>query len=128
NPEELYQRASVVITRAGAIALSEILVFGLPAIIIPYPFAADNHQEANAQFIAQNKAAVVLKQCAEHELSQFINNIKNILINLLSDEKKLCALSKNALKLANINATDIIVQRIIKSINKQFFNLLCSRR
>ncbi|MEO0072327.1 MAG: UDP-N-acetylglucosamine--N-acetylmuramyl-(pentapeptide) pyrophosphoryl-undecaprenol N-acetylglucosamine transferase [candidate division WOR-3 bacterium] len=117
HPEKLYEKASIVITRAGAMVLSEILAFGLPAIIIPYPFAANNHQKANAQYIVQNKAGVILEQCTSNELSQFINTLKNILIDLLSDKNKLLALSKNALKLAKLDAADVIARRTTKPQN-----------
>ncbi|MFC1524046.1 undecaprenyldiphospho-muramoylpentapeptide beta-N-acetylglucosaminyltransferase [Thermodesulfobacteriota bacterium] len=54
---EVYARADLVISRAGATTLAEIKVFGLPSILIPYPFAADGHQEKNALCLVEAGAA-----------------------------------------------------------------------
>ncbi|GAB4166020.1 MAG: undecaprenyldiphospho-muramoylpentapeptide beta-N-acetylglucosaminyltransferase [Terrimicrobiaceae bacterium] len=55
--EELYSAADLVVSRAGAASLSELSHFGLPSILIPYPFAADDHQTANAKIFAAAGAA-----------------------------------------------------------------------
>lgn len=58
--EEAYAAADLVVCRAGATTLAEITARGLPSILIPYPYAAAGHQEANAEFLAGHDAAVVL--------------------------------------------------------------------
>jgi UDP-N-acetylglucosamine--N-acetylmuramyl-(pentapeptide) pyrophosphoryl-undecaprenol N-acetylglucosamine transferase len=55
----LYGEADLVISRAGATALAEIAVCGLPAVLVPFPFAKDNHQEANARCFERAGAAKV---------------------------------------------------------------------
>lgn len=57
-----YQRADLVIGRAGATTVAELAITGKPAVFIPYPFAADNHQEINAREMADAGAALVFKQ------------------------------------------------------------------
>lgn len=57
---EHYSWANLIIARSGAGVLAEIALFGLPSILIPYPFAADNHQKTNAEYFLKNKAAWVL--------------------------------------------------------------------
>ncbi len=57
-----YARADLVIARAGATTVAELTTVGRPAILIPYPFAADNHQERNAQALADAGAALVFRQ------------------------------------------------------------------
>jgi UDP-N-acetylglucosamine--N-acetylmuramyl-(pentapeptide) pyrophosphoryl-undecaprenol N-acetylglucosamine transferase len=57
-----YGRADLVIARAGATTVAELTTVGRPAILIPYPFAADNHQERNAAALAAAGAAVMLRQ------------------------------------------------------------------
>lgn len=54
---EFYREADLLIARAGAGVVSEALVFGLPMILIPYPFAADNHQLGNAEYLREGGAA-----------------------------------------------------------------------
>jgi UDP-N-acetylglucosamine--N-acetylmuramyl-(pentapeptide) pyrophosphoryl-undecaprenol N-acetylglucosamine transferase len=57
-----YHRADVVIGRAGATTVAELAIAGKPAIFIPYPFAADNHQELNAREMADKGAALMFRQ------------------------------------------------------------------
>lgn len=51
--DQLYQASDVVVSRAGATTIAEILAFAKPAVVIPYPYAKDNHQEANARALCQ---------------------------------------------------------------------------
>jgi UDP-N-acetylglucosamine--N-acetylmuramyl-(pentapeptide) pyrophosphoryl-undecaprenol N-acetylglucosamine transferase len=57
-----YGRADLIIGRAGATTVAELAIAGKPAIFIPYPFAADNHQELNAREMADKGAALMFKQ------------------------------------------------------------------
>jgi UDP-N-acetylglucosamine--N-acetylmuramyl-(pentapeptide) pyrophosphoryl-undecaprenol N-acetylglucosamine transferase len=57
-----YQAADVIIGRAGATTVAELAITGKPALFIPYPFAADNHQELNARAMADAGAALMFKQ------------------------------------------------------------------
>jgi UDP-N-acetylglucosamine--N-acetylmuramyl-(pentapeptide) pyrophosphoryl-undecaprenol N-acetylglucosamine transferase len=57
-----YRRADLVIARAGATTVAELGVVGRPAILVPYPFAADNHQEVNAREMTQAGAALMFRQ------------------------------------------------------------------
>jgi len=57
-----YQRADVIIGRAGATTVAELAIAGKPALFIPYPFAADNHQEINAREMAAAGAALMFRQ------------------------------------------------------------------
>lgn len=57
-----YQQADLVIGRAGATTVAELAIAGKPAVFIPYPFAADNHQEINAREMATAGAALMFKQ------------------------------------------------------------------
>ena len=57
-----YQSADLIIGRAGATTVAELAIAGKPAIFIPYPFAADNHQELNAREMADKGAALMFRQ------------------------------------------------------------------
>jgi UDP-N-acetylglucosamine--N-acetylmuramyl-(pentapeptide) pyrophosphoryl-undecaprenol N-acetylglucosamine transferase len=57
-----YGRADLVVSRAGATTVAELTALGRPAILVPYPFAADNHQETNARALVQEGGALVFRQ------------------------------------------------------------------
>jgi UDP-N-acetylglucosamine--N-acetylmuramyl-(pentapeptide) pyrophosphoryl-undecaprenol N-acetylglucosamine transferase len=52
-----YHRADLVVCRSGATTVAELTVLGKPAILVPYPFAADDHQRANAEVVAEQGPA-----------------------------------------------------------------------
>src|SRR6266571_4134225 len=60
--EEVYSAADLVVARAGAASLAEFAAFSLPGILIPFPYAADDHQTRNAEIYAHADAAILLKQ------------------------------------------------------------------
>src|SRR6058998_2213103 len=64
--EEVYSAADLVVARAGAASLAEFAAFSLPGILIPFPYAADDHQTRNAEIYARAEAAILIK---ESELS-----------------------------------------------------------
>lgn len=79
--EEAYSAADLIVSRAGASSLNEISFFGLASVLIPYPFAADNHQEANARiFVRRGAAEMVLESEAPPE------NFRLLVENLLADD------------------------------------------
>ena len=57
-----YKAADLIVSRAGATTIAELGIVGLPAVLIPYPFAANNHQELNAQEMVDSGAAFMLRQ------------------------------------------------------------------
>ena len=61
NMHQALAAADLAVFRAGAIGLAELTARGLPAILIPYPYAAENHQEYNARVLESHQAAVVIK-------------------------------------------------------------------
>ncbi|MEE9614317.1 MAG: undecaprenyldiphospho-muramoylpentapeptide beta-N-acetylglucosaminyltransferase [Thermodesulfobacteriota bacterium] len=62
NMAETYASSDLVVCRAGATSIAEITALGLPAILVPYPFATDGHQEVNARCLADSGAAVMIRQ------------------------------------------------------------------
>jgi UDP-N-acetylglucosamine--N-acetylmuramyl-(pentapeptide) pyrophosphoryl-undecaprenol N-acetylglucosamine transferase len=73
-----YRRADLVIGRAGATTVAELAIAGKPAIFIPYPFAADNHQELNAREMAEAGAALMFRQ-AELTAEQLAEALRPLL-------------------------------------------------
>jgi len=62
NMAEQYRQADLVVSRAGATTVAELTCVGVPAILIPFPFAADNHQEINAAELVDAGAALMFRQ------------------------------------------------------------------
>ncbi|MBX9742484.1 MAG: undecaprenyldiphospho-muramoylpentapeptide beta-N-acetylglucosaminyltransferase [Chthoniobacterales bacterium] len=80
---EAYSAADLVISRAGAASLSEISLFGLPSILIPFPFAAERHQHFNAAVFEKAGAAALLEE-SEMTPEVFVR----LLANLLKDHPR----------------------------------------
>lgn len=89
---EVYGQADLLVSRAGATTLSEIAVVGLPAILIPYPFAADNHQEINGNYYVAGGGAIQIRQS---ELSTAV--LAGQIAELIEDERKVTDMG-NAMK------------------------------
>lgn len=62
NMGPLYKQCDVVVGRAGAATISDLITFGLPALLVPYPYAADDHQWANAAYLKDAGAAYLFRQ------------------------------------------------------------------
>jgi UDP-N-acetylglucosamine--N-acetylmuramyl-(pentapeptide) pyrophosphoryl-undecaprenol N-acetylglucosamine transferase len=75
HPEELYRRASIAVSRAGGVVLSELVAFGIPAILVPFPYATDRHQDANAEYLASVGAASLLDQNRLSGLTSLIRTL-----------------------------------------------------
>lgn len=103
-----YAAADLVLCRAGASTLSEIAVCGLPAILIPYPFAAAGHQEFNARSIEKAGAAAVL---LEKNLTG--ENLVAAISELLEDAQKRHSMAAAALVIARPKATQEIAAKIV---------------
>lgn len=106
--EYAYAIADVIISRAGAIALSELCVVGKPVILVPSPNVTDDHQTKNAVYLANKNAAIVVND------NEAITKLIPEAIQLLNDENKKNTLSNNILKLAKPNATELIIEEITK--------------
>ncbi|MDZ7837151.1 MAG: UDP-N-acetylglucosamine--N-acetylmuramyl-(pentapeptide) pyrophosphoryl-undecaprenol N-acetylglucosamine transferase [Actinomycetota bacterium] len=76
--DQIYRIADLVISRAGANTIAELITTGIPAILIPYPYAVENHQYFNAKFMADNGKAILI---TEKELSSdlLIDNIRGLI-------------------------------------------------
>ena len=88
---DAYAEADIVLSRAGAMTLAELTVCGRPSILVPYPYAVDDHQTANARTLEQAGAAVHLPQA---ELTP--TRLWEVLGNLLADQRGLTAMARAA--------------------------------
>ena len=102
----------VVVSRAGAITLSEIQAKGKPAVLIPSPYVAENHQYHNAMALVNKKAASLIE---EKDLTA--EKLIKAVDDMVSDEKLLEEYSENAQAMAITDASERIYN-IVKDILK----------
>lgn len=110
--ENAYAAADVVVARAGAMTIAEMCVVKKAAVFVPYPFAAENHQVANAgNLVKKNAAFMVLDADAKTKLMP-------VLLDLVKNEKLIGELENNISKMSNTNADETIAWEILKTLNK----------
>jgi UDP-N-acetylglucosamine--N-acetylmuramyl-(pentapeptide) pyrophosphoryl-undecaprenol N-acetylglucosamine transferase len=109
-----YAACDIVICRAGASTLAEITLFGLPAILVPYPYAARGHQEANSRVMVEAGAATMIlnKELDGQKLARLIEE-------LASDLNKLAAMSEKSRGLARPHAASEIVDMILDAASRK---------
>jgi UDP-N-acetylglucosamine--N-acetylmuramyl-(pentapeptide) pyrophosphoryl-undecaprenol N-acetylglucosamine transferase len=103
--------ADVALSRAGAMATAELLAWGVPAVLVPLPTAAADHQTANARALAAAGAAIAL---AERDLSP--RALSDHVRTLLSDDARLAALGVAAARRGHPHATRDAVSKILTLI------------
>lgn len=108
--ELAYQIADVAIARSGASTLTELAWFGVPSILVPYPFAADDHQTKNAEIFAQAGAATVLPQ-ATINAANLVDAIRDILTNDRTARTMKAAAQKLAVRDAAERIAEIVEQQ-----------------
>lgn len=108
--EQAYAAADVVISRAGAMSVAELSMLGKPTVFVPYPFAAEDHQTANAQYLVQKGAALMVKD------SEAMDKVVPLAISLAKDEQQQVQLSQNIKKEGVQNADEIIAASILKEV------------
>lgn len=104
------KHADLIISRAGASALAEILAFGKPSILLPYPHATANHQEHNARVVEKSGACMV-------ELDDEPNDLWHKVEGLLFDENKLGKMAASAKRLGMPDAADQVAKIILDKEN-----------
>lgn len=102
-----YAAADVVISRAGAIAISELCLKGKPSILVPSPNVAEDHQTRNALSLVSSEAAIMVRDNAAWE------NLVKTAIKLAGDKETQNRLSNNIIKLAHPDAALEIARIII---------------
>lgn len=110
--------ADLAIFRAGAIGLAEITALGIPAILIPYPHAAENHQEFNARVMERQGAAVVIRDC-ELDGTKLLESI----IELIYDTGKLTMMANASKQLGRPEAAETIAHMAIKLAKRAEFKV-----
>jgi UDP-N-acetylglucosamine--N-acetylmuramyl-(pentapeptide) pyrophosphoryl-undecaprenol N-acetylglucosamine transferase len=108
-----YAAADVVISRSGALAVSELCIAGKPAILVPSPNVAEDHQTKNAMALVEKEAAILI---TDKDAKQ---KLVDEALKLLFDESRANRLRENIGRLARPHATEDIVNEIEKLINQK---------
>ncbi|HTW90625.1 MAG TPA: glycosyltransferase [bacterium] len=109
HPEELYRRATIAVSRAGGVVLSELVAFGIPAILIPFPHATDRHQDANAEYLASVGAASVLDQSR-------LSGLTGLVLALMEDEPRRRRMEAAARSVARPDAASAIARKVAEEL------------
>ncbi|HOV11774.1 MAG TPA: undecaprenyldiphospho-muramoylpentapeptide beta-N-acetylglucosaminyltransferase [Bacteroidales bacterium] len=105
-----YAAADVIVSRAGAIAISEICLVGKPAILVPSPNVTEDHQTKNALALSGNDAAILVKDADAAE------RLADEAIALVNDEARAALLSSNIARYAHKDVADRIATIILEMI------------
>lgn len=108
-----YANADLVISRAGASSISELCLLGKPAILVPSPNVAEDHQTHNAMALVNKDAAVLVKDVEAAE--QLIPRA----LELIKDAKRLQTLHENILQLAQKDSAKRIAEEVMKLAKRQ---------
>jgi UDP-N-acetylglucosamine--N-acetylmuramyl-(pentapeptide) pyrophosphoryl-undecaprenol N-acetylglucosamine transferase len=104
-----YAEADLVICRAGAVTIAELSAGGMASILVPFPHAVDDHQTANARFLADRGAALLLRQkeMTAQRLAQLVGSL---------DRPKLLEMAEKARALGKPDAARIVAQRCMELV------------
>ncbi|MBQ4206084.1 MAG: undecaprenyldiphospho-muramoylpentapeptide beta-N-acetylglucosaminyltransferase [Bacteroidales bacterium] len=103
-----YASADVVISRAGAMSISELSLVGKAVVFVPLPTAAEDHQTKNAMSLVEKDAAMIVKNDETSE------KLIPTVFELLNDKEKICKMQENIAKFARPNAAEDIVNELDK--------------
>jgi len=111
NIDHAYAAADIIVSRAGAIAISELCLVGKPVILVPFPFAAEDHQTKNALALVKAQAAIsIADKNAPVEMIPAA-------ISLMSDTARRQTMSDNIKPFAIEDAAERIVDEVFKHLN-----------
>ncbi len=102
-----YSACDLLVARAGATTIAELTVLGIPSILIPSPHVAENHQYFNAKSLADNNAAILIKDSDVQSL------LKDKILEVVSDKNLLKSLSENAKRISKPDAANVIAKSAI---------------
>lgn len=105
-----YAVSDVVISRSGALAISELCIAGRPAVLVPSPNVAEDHQTKNAMALVEEDAAIMVKD------NEARKSLVDVAMKLLHDQQRMDELRKNISVLGKPNAAEEIVNEIEKLV------------
>lgn len=109
--EYAYAAADIVISRAGAMSVAELCVAKKPVVFVPFPFAAEDHQTANAQNLVNKQAGLLIKDSEARE------KLVPTVIALARDDDRQRSLKENIAKLAVTDADEVVAKEVLRLIS-----------
>lgn len=106
---DAYGWADLVICRAGALTIAELAAAGVGAILVPYPYAVDDHQAANAAYMVESGAGVMVRQNALN-----VEGLSAQLSELAQNRESLLEMARAARVLARPDATDVVARACLE--------------
>jgi UDP-N-acetylglucosamine--N-acetylmuramyl-(pentapeptide) pyrophosphoryl-undecaprenol N-acetylglucosamine transferase len=106
----VYAAADVIVSRAGAMSVSELSLVGKPVVFMPSPNVAEDHQTKNAMALVSKRAAFMVRD-SEAELK-----LAEVVSELLQNENEISELKENIAAFAMPNATEVIVDTLIEVV------------
>lgn len=110
----VYAEAHLVVGRAGATTVFELAAIGKPSVLVPYPYAANNHQESNALSLVHAGGAVMIRQS---ELTA--DKLTEVLAGLIEHPELLDEMGRNVARLSRPNAAGAIVDGILQCVDER---------
>ncbi|MGH8501830.1 MAG: undecaprenyldiphospho-muramoylpentapeptide beta-N-acetylglucosaminyltransferase [Gammaproteobacteria bacterium] len=104
-----YAWSDLVLCRAGALTIAELAAAGAGAILVPYPFAVDDHQSANARFLTGAGAAVVVRD-AELDAARLATLLEDFMVDGVANRERLLQMANAARRCARIDASDEVAR------------------
>ncbi len=112
NMAQAYGSCDLALCRAGATSMAELAATGTPAVYIPFPFSAHDHQTSNARTMQDAGGGILIPQ--EKALNMCRDgSLSSLIISLLSDQPRLDAMRKGALSLAHPHAADAVAAELL---------------
>lgn len=111
---ECYSRADIVIGRSGANTIAEVTALGLASILVPYPYAADDHQRANAEWLVKEGGAAMIldSECTGERLAKELRT-------MIEDNGRMATMAARAADVGRPDAAKKIVEECLKIVNRE---------
>jgi len=114
NIDEVYACANLVTCRSSAMTLSEVTIRGLPTILIPYPYSAEDHQTFNAKLLEEKGAGIMI---ADSQLTG--DTLAYNIISLIRDKNRLANMASNSKSMGRLDAANKIAESVISLVNRE---------
>jgi len=109
---EVYAWADIIVCRAGALTIAELAASGIGSILIPFPYAVDDHQTENAKYLSSEGAAILIQEAKLNS-----EKLKKILVSLFSAPEELMQMAVKARALSKPTATDDVAKICMEAIH-----------